>query len=73
MIFKNSKIYDVLKWIFSVVLPASATLYLALATIWHWPYAEAIGATLAAVTAFGCTLLGISSANYHKKMEGGES
>ena len=72
MVFKNSKLYDALKWIFSVIFPASTTLYLALATIWHWPYAEAIGATLAAITAFGCTLLGISSVNYHKKLDKGE-
>lgn len=69
MTFKNSKVYDVLKWIFSVVLPAVITLYLTLANIWGWPYAEAIGATLAAIAAFGCALLGISSITYHKKNE----
>ena len=73
MTFKNSKVYDVLKWIFSVVLPAVITLYLTLANIWGWPYAEAIGATLAAITTFGCALLGISSVTYHKKLESGAS
>lgn len=73
MVFKNSKLYDILKWVFSVVLPASTALYLTLANIWGWPYAEAIGATLAAITTFGCALLGISSVTYHKKLESGES
>ena len=73
MVFKNSKLYDVLKWVFSVVLPASTALYLTLANIWGWPYAEAIGATLAAITTFGCALLGISSVTYHKKLESGAS
>ena len=26
MVFKNSKLYDILKWVFSVVLPASTAL-----------------------------------------------
>ena len=68
MIF-NSKVYDVLKWIALVVLPATTTLWLALASIWGWPYAEAIGATLAAITAFLGALLGVSSVQYAKKLE----
>lgn len=67
MIF-NSKIYDVLKWCFSVFLPALTALYLSLASIWGWPYSEAIGASAAAVIAFGCAILGISSINYHKQL-----
>lgn len=70
MIF-NSKVYDVLKWIALVALPATTTLWLALASIWGWPYAEAIGATLAAVTAFLGALLGVSSVQYAKKLQNG--
>ena len=72
MIFKNSKVYDVLKWISAVCLPALTALWLALANIWGFPYAEAIGATLAAVTTFLGALLGISSIQYkilEKKIE----
>ena len=65
----NSKVYDVLKWIALVALPATTTLWLALASIWGWPYAEAIGATLAAITAFLGALLGVSSVQYAKKLE----
>ena len=67
----NSKVYDVLKWIALVALPATTTLWLALASIWGWPYAEAIGATLAAITAFLGALLGISSIQYQKNIEKG--
>ena len=67
----NSKLYDCLKWIALVALPAVTTLWLALASIWGFPYAEAIGATLAAITAFLGTLLGISSVQYAKKINGG--
>lgn len=75
MIFKNSKVYDVLKWITSVALPASLALYLALANIWGWPMAQAIGASVGAVIAFLGTILGISSIQYAKKndLESGES
>ena len=69
----NNKTYDILKWTFSVALPALTTFWLALAGIWGFPYAEPIGATLTAITALGCTLLGISSVTYHKKLEKGES
>ena len=72
MIFKNSKIYDVLRWISAVVLPAVCALWLTLANIWGWPYAEAIGATMAAVTTFLGAVLGISSIQYQKKLGGGD-
>lgn len=59
-----SKLYDILKWVTMVVLPASSILYVALANVWQWPYAPEISATLAAVAAFLGTVLQISSANY---------
>lgn len=65
----SNKVYDVLKWITLVALPATTALWLALANIWGFPYAEAIGATLAAVTTFLGALLGISSLQYNKKLE----
>lgn len=72
MIFKNDKVYDVLKWVTMVCLPAVTTLWLTLASIWNFPYAEPIGATLGAITVFLGALLGISSVKYQIK-KGGES
>lgn len=63
----SNKTYDVLKWLTLVGLPAVTTLWLTLANIWGFPFAEAIGATLAAVTAFLGALLGISSIHYAAK------
>lgn len=68
----NNKIYDVLKWIALVGLPALTALWLTLANIWGFPYAEAIGATMAAVTTFLGAVLGISSIQYQKKIGGGD-
>ena len=36
----SNKVYDVLKYIAMIVLPALATLYAALAGIWGFPYGE---------------------------------
>ncbi|MBO7425118.1 MAG: hypothetical protein J6U23_05520 [Clostridiales bacterium] len=69
----KNKTYDILKYLVTVGLPALTTLWLALASIWGFPYAEAIGATLTALTAFFATLLGISSYNYHKSIEAEEN
>lgn len=65
----SNKMYDVLKWIAMVCLPAVATLYFALAGIWGFPYAEEIVGTITAVDTFLGVLLGISSAKYNKAKE----
>lgn len=62
----NNKVYDVLKWIAQIVLPAIGTLYFALAGIWGFPYGEQIVGTITAIDAFLGAILGISSANYNK-------
>lgn len=66
--FKN-KTYDTLKWIAQIVLPAIATLYFALASIWGLPYGEQIVGTITAIDAFLGAILGISTANYNKQKE----
>ena len=62
----SDKMYDVLKWIAMVLLPAIATLYFALAGIWGFPYGEEIVGTITAVDTCLGVLLGISSAQYKK-------
>ena len=62
----SNKIYDALKWVAMVVIPAVATLYLALAGIWGWPYGEQVVGTLTAINTFLGVVLGVSSAQYKK-------
>jgi hypothetical protein len=64
--FIPDKVYDTLKWIALVVLPAIATLYFALAGIWGFPYGEQIVGTITAIDAFLGALLGISNVMYLK-------
>lgn len=62
----SNKVYDVLKFIAQILLPALGTLYFALARIWNFPYAEEIVGTITAVDAFLGALLGISTMQYKK-------
>lgn len=62
----SNKVYDVLKWIAQILLPALGTLYFALAGIWNFPYAEAVVGTITAVDTFLGVILGISTINYNK-------
>ena len=61
-----NKIYDALKWIVCIVIPATTTLYVALAAIWGFPYADLIAKTSAAVCTFLGAIIGISTAKYNK-------
>jgi hypothetical protein len=63
----SNKIYDILKWIALVVLPALGTLYFALAQIWGFPYGAEIVGTITAIDAFLGALLGISTTIYNKQ------
>lgn len=63
----SDKLYNILKWVAQICLPAIGTLYFALAGIWGFPYAEEIVGTITAVDTFLGVLLGISAAQYNKK------
>jgi hypothetical protein len=68
MIMKMSNgVYDVLKYIAQIVLPALATLYFALAKIWNFPYGAEIVGTISAIDAFLGALLQISTNQYNKE------
>lgn len=62
-----NKMYDVLKWVTMIVLPALATAYVGLASIWGWPYADEVAKTTAVVCTLLGALLGISTAQYNKQ------
>ena len=62
----SNKLYDILKWLVIIVLPAAGTLYAALSTVWGWPYSEEIVTTITAVDTFLGAVLCISSATYNK-------
>lgn len=65
----NDKIYDVLKWICLICLPALATLYGVLSKIWGLPYGTEITATINAVALFVGALIGVSHINRSKEAD----
>jgi len=66
MVISNA-LYDVLKWIAQILLPALGALYAALAGIWGFPLGTEIVGSVTAVDLFLGVLLGISTANYNKE------
>lgn len=63
----SDRVYDVIKWLVCICLPALTTAYVGLDKLFAWGYA----AEVAQVSAIICTLLGaligISSAQYYKE------
>ena len=59
-------IYNLLKWITMIVLPALATAYVGLSAIWGFPYADEVAKTTAVICTLLGALLGISTAEYNK-------
>lgn len=60
-------LYDWLKWICMICIPALTTAYVGLSAVWGWPYAEEIAKTSAVVCTLIGALLGISTAEYNKE------
>lgn len=65
----SNKVYDILKWIALVVLPAIGTFYFAIASIWGLPYAEQVVGTITAIDTLLGALIGVSSVNYNKERD----
>lgn len=62
-----NRIYDVLKWITLICIPALATFYVALSGVWGWPYADEVAKSSNAVCVLIGALIGISTATYYKE------
>lgn len=62
----DDKVYNVLKYICQIALPAIGGLYFALSQIWNLPYGEQVVGTISAITACLGILLGISTYQYNK-------
>ena len=68
MILSN-KVYDILKWVAIIAMPALATLVKVVFTIWGLPYGTEIATTITAVATFLGALLMISNASYQKTLD----
>ena len=62
------RVYDVIKWIVVIVLPAIGACYTGLSQIWTLPYAAEIPATITVICTFLGAVLYISTAQYNKDL-----
>lgn len=65
MLALSNKVYDILKYLTIIVLPAIAALYTGLSQIWGLPYAAEVPATITVICTFLGAILCISSAQYN--------
>lgn len=69
----SNKVYNVLKWVAMIVLPALATFYLGLSNVWGLPFGEEISTTITLVDTFLGAALMISTSQYNKRVGSDES
>ena len=62
----SNRVFDILKWLTLVGIPALTTAYVGLAAIWGWPYADQVAKTSAVICVLLGSLLGISTIQYNK-------
>lgn len=67
----TGKLYDWLKYLAQIVLPAVGTLYFTLAGIWNLGAGEQVVGSIMAFDLFLGVLLGISQASYNKQVASG--
>ena len=61
----NDNIYNILKWVTMICIPALTTAYVGLSAVWGWPYATEVAKTSAVICTLLGALLGISTAQYN--------
>ena len=65
----SNKVYDILKWIAIIVMPALSTLVSVVFEIWNIPHGSEIAQTITAVATFLGAVLMVSNAKYLKKKD----
>jgi hypothetical protein len=67
----SNKVYDQLKFVALILLPALATFYVTFAQIWGLPKGAEVSASIMAVDTLLGVLLGISTASYNRDVNVG--
>ena len=65
----SNSLYDKLKWVAQILIPAIITFYGTIAMALGLPYTDVVVTILGAVDAFLGTILGISTSNYNNELE----
>ena len=62
----KDSVYDVLKWVVCICIPAVTTAYVGLDSIFGWGYGDVVAKCSAILCTLLGSLLGISTAQYNK-------
>ena len=62
-----NRLFDILKWVAILFLPALAILIRTVFAIWQISYGEEISSTIVALQVFLGAILGVSTLNYNKE------
>jgi hypothetical protein len=62
----NNKVYDILKWVAVLLLPALSTFIAYVFPLWGIPYGNEISKTITALAVFIGAIIGISSIAYQR-------
>ena len=63
----SNSIYDILKWLVLIVIPALTTFYAVVDNLFLWGYAEIVTTISAALCTCIGAIIGISTAQYNKE------
>lgn len=69
----SNQVYDILKFIAQIVLPAIATFYVTIAGIWGLPLGDEISRTVMAIDTLLGGILMISTSQYKKSIDNSDS
>ena len=62
----SNKVYDILKWVIAIVMPAAAVLYGNLGPDWGWYNPQLIVKTISEIQLFLGTIFAVSCYSYAK-------
>lgn len=65
----SNKVYDILKWVALVFIPALITFYGVVGNVLNIPYTDVVLTIMGAFDVFLGSLLGITSAQYNKNIK----
>ncbi len=65
----NNKVFDFIRFIGEIVLPALGALYFGIAKIWGLPFGQEVVGTIAVITTFIGAVVGVSRKKYNDQNE----
>lgn len=66
----SDKVYNILKWVALIALPALATFWGVIGKVWDLPYTMQIVTTITAIATLIGALIGVSTMTYNKEKDG---